>query len=285
MSPKTSDMTKIIAVIPARMGSTRFPGKPLALLQVSVNLKQIFSFLDYAGVTTMIEGYMKNLGFSLDDVAKAFSGEIGIAVQSPSGSTMDSAAPKVLVNVPIADKSSFDKVMGALAKMGVVELSGGQWLPKGSSPAESWAYHSDSKSFVFSTDKALSEAFISGSGAMVYPEDLDFSDKTFVGYADINAIISQMAAGEKTNDSASLNLALQTFEDMDMSATNMNGNHCSMKMTFRLKDKNQNSLPLIISTVQQFKKIQDAKEAAAPVITDSVVGAVPLPKGLEDGGN
>lgn len=260
-----------------------FPGKPLGLFQVSLNLKQIFSFLDYAGVTSMIEGYMKNLGITLDDVAKAFSGEIALAMQSATGSSMAPSTPKILTVVPIGDKSSFDKVMGAMAKMGAVEQINGQWVPKGMKAEDSWSFHSDDKSIVFSTDKDIATAYVSGKGQMEYPKNVDFSGKTCVAYADINGILTQMASREKTSDSASLNLAIQTFEDVDLSATNIKGNHSSMDMTLRLKDKNQNSLPLLISTMQQFKKLDEAKAAQRSAVTDSLI--VPLPPDLEDSAN
>lgn len=260
-----------------------FPGKPLALMQVSINPKQIFSFLDYAGVTSMVEGYMKNLGVTLDDVAKAFTGDIALALQSTSGSTMNASVPKMLTVIPIGDKPSFDKLMGALAKMGVVELQNGRWVPKGMTAEDSWAFHSDDKAIVFSTDKTISDAYISGSGSIDYPKSVDFDGKTFIGYADINGLLTQMAATQKTNDSASLNLALQTFEDIDMSATNIKGNHSTQNMTLRLKNKSENSLPLLISTIQQFKKLDEIRNAQAPIAADSVI--IPLPQGLGDSAN
>lgn len=260
-----------------------FPGKPLGLFQISLNLKQLFSFLDYAGITNMIEGYMKNLGITLDDVASAFTGQLAIAAQDVAGSTVGASTPKMLITAPIGNKSSFDKVMGALAKMGIVEQKAGQWVPKGVSADEAWSFHTDDKSLVVSTDKAISEAFISGSGQMVYPKNLDFSDKTCAFYLDINTLLSQIAAKDQSSASADLNLAIQTLEDADVTTSNLEGDHASTKMVVRLKDKNQNSLPVLVSLIQQISKNRKQYSVQKADVTDSVI--VPLPKGLDDSDN
>ena len=258
-----------------------FPGKPLGLFQISLNLKQIFSFLDYAGVTSMIEGYMKNLGITLDDVAKAFSGDVAIAVGSVNGSEVDKSAPKMILSVPIGDKSSFDKVMGALAKMEIVYNQGGQWLPKGTSPEQAWSFHSDNKALVISTDKATSEAYISGSGQMVYPKDLDFSGNTCVMYADLSTIFAQMDTTQHTGDSTGIQLAAQTLEDFSFTASNMKGNHATANLTLNLKNKSENSLPVLIGIFQQLDKYNKARESV--VVTDSVSALPAIPKDLQDG--
>jgi len=257
-----------------------FPGKPVALIQISFNLKQLFSFLDYAGVTSMIEGYMKNLGLTLDDVAKAFTGEIAFAMQSLSGSGPQNNNPKILTVIPIGDKASYNKVMSALAKMGMMEQVDGQWMPKGIKPDDDWSFHSDDKNIVFSSDKALSDAYLSGKEKMVYPKDLDFSGKTTVAYVDMTTAIDQLSTLNSAADSASAALARQTVDDMEVSATNIKGNHSSVNFTLRLKDKTQNSLPLMISTFQQMDRIQKANKASIPSGSDSAI--VPLPPDLED---
>lgn len=259
-----------------------FPGQPLGLFQVSLNLKQIFSFLDYAGVTSMIEGYMKNLGITLDDVAKAFSGEFAVALQAANGGDLKNTNPKMLAVVPVGDKSSFNKVMGALAKMGLFDQVNGQWLPKGMPADNSWAFHTDDKAVVFSSDKALSETYLSGSEKMTYPKELDFSGKTFVGYADLNSILTQLPAPANAEDSMAMALSLQTFDDIDMSASNIKGNHYSVNFILRLKDKSQNSLPLLMTTIINIKKLKESGQAklADPALTDSVI--VPLPSDLEE---
>jgi|GEM_PF-2296100 len=261
-----------------------FPGKPLGLLQVSFNLKQLFSFLDYAGVTNMIEGYMKNLGISLDDVASAFTGQFAVAAQSVAGSAAGASTPKMLLTAPIANKASFDKVMGALAKMEIVEQRGGQWVPKGVSADQSWSFHSDNKALVVCTDKAISDAFISGSGQMVYPKNLDFSDKTCAFYLDINTLLSQIASKDASAASADLQLGIQTLDDMDITTTNLKGDHATTNMVVRFKDKSQNSLPVLVGLLQQISKNRKENSLQQlPMNTDSSI--VPLPKGLDDTDN
>ena len=258
-----------------------YPGKPLGLFQISFNLKQIFSFLDYAGVATMIEGYMKNLGITLDDVAKAFSGDVAVAVGAVNGSDVEKSTPKMLMSIPIGDKSSFDKVMGALAKMEIVTNLNGQWVPKGVKPEEAWSFHSDSKSLVISTDKAVSEAYNSGSGQMVYPKDLDFSGNTSVMYADLSGIFTQMDTIEHVGDSSAVKLAEKNLEDFSFTASNMNGNHATVNVILNLKDKSQNSLPALIGIFQQLNQYNKAREAA--VLTDTAF-VPPIPKDLQDSG-
>ena len=262
-----------------------FPGKPIGLFQFAINLKQIFSFLDYAGVTSMVEGYMKNIGITLDDIAKAFSGNVGGAMQSTSGATLNPQTPKMLFVIPIADKTSFDKVMGAFEKMGLVEQANGQWAIKAMSANEQYAFQVSDKAIVISSDKTLSETYLSGQGKIEYPEHIDLSGKTFVLYTDLDKVISGIS---EMDDSPITQLAQSTFEDVDMSASQLKGSESSMDMTFRLKDKASNSLPVLVSFFQQMNELDKARKSAnlnPPTVVDSVQVPVPLPPDLEDEGN
>ena len=236
-----------------------YPGKPIGLFQISFNLKQIFSFLDYAGVTSMIEGYMKNLGITMDDLTNAFSGQVALAMQSTKGSSLDKGAPKMVGVIPIGDKSSFDKLMGALAKMGIFEQVGGQWVPQGMPADQSWSFHEDDNAIVFSSDKELSEKFQSGSEKLIYPKDLDYNDKTSVFYVDFTTLFEEISSFNNASDSATTAIAKETFENLEASASNINGNHSSINLVLHLKNKSKNSLPLIISTFDQINKIEKSQ--------------------------
>lgn len=253
-------------------GLKNFPGKPLGFFEVSFNLKQILSFLEYAGVKNTADVYLKNMGLSLDDLQKAFVGEINVALSDvgvttqsiPFGDTsltINRPEPKVLVNIPIADKASYDKIVTALGTVGMFVNQNGQWVPKELIDPSKGVYIANNKSVIYATDKTLADAFLSGSKSIEYPKDLDRKNKTSIGYVDLGKMIQAMSRSGQNQDS-SLQLAIQTFDDVSMSADNIKGNVCSYTMVLHLKDQSKNSLPVLMEFVKKNDLLNKAKKSA-----------------------
>lgn len=237
-------------------------GKPLGFAQVAFNTKQIISFLEYAGFKNTVDGYLQKLGTSLADVQKAFKGEIGVALtgvrtDSQALSLMDPSritlhkTPDFLISIPLADKGAYNKVVGALAKMGIFEQQNGQWVPK---KLKNRVYKVTDNAIIIASKAADADAFIAGKGSLEMPEGLDIKNKTSIGYLNLQALIQQMETGQAQKDS-SIQLALKTFKDFTFSADNLKDNVGKMKFVLHLQDTKQSSLVVLLN----YLKLADRK--------------------------
>ena len=68
------DSSHIVAIIPARYGSTRFPGKPLALVGGVAMIERVFRRVKSAGVVDKV--VVATDDFRIKDAVERFGGEV-----------------------------------------------------------------------------------------------------------------------------------------------------------------------------------------------------------------
>lgn len=247
-----------------------FPGKPEGLLDISFNMKQLISFLDYAGVKNTVNDYLQRIGTSLDDLSAAFTGEIAIAfsnldLQKKDLSAMNRAIPSLpsvnfVITLPIADKGAYDKFTGALARMGFFVPYNGTLVPKVfAEPTASMSYNANNKAVALASSTNLLDSFLNNKGKIDFPQELDNKNKTSLFYVDVQSILSKLPASG--SDSLQTLLVKNTFKSMEGNADNLKGNMATASLSIKFIDGRQNSLSEILKFVSALKKMSKENPA------------------------
>lgn len=241
-----------------------FPGKPQGLLDISFNMKQLVSFLDYAGVKNTVNDYLQKIGSSIDDLSAAFTGEIALAFSNldlqkkdlSAGNLRMTSLPSAnfVLTLPIADKSAYDKFTIALARMGFFVPYNGALVPKiFADSAASMFYNANDKAVTLASSKNLLDSFVNNKGRVELPSDISNKNKTSIFYLDAQNILSSLPA--TGSDSLQTILVKNTFKSMKGSADNLKGNIATANLSIILMNDQQNSLSQILRFVSALKKM------------------------------
>ena len=232
----------------------KYPGVVNGFAVFSFNPKLITAILNIAGVTATANQGLQSLGFTIDDVTRAFKGDFAVIV---SGFGMEEKASpempeykykqpvaKVLVNAAIGDKASYDKIVKALAAKDIMVLKDGQYIFKeiAEGKADGFVMSTDAKNLIIASDAALLQQYKGGTGKITLPSGVADKAKgnALSFYADIASILNAMPPD--TTDQSMMNTAKQTFKDAFVSSENISGNTIKGHLEVRLVNEKENSL-------------------------------------------
>ncbi|NCI47618.1 DUF4836 family protein [Sediminibacterium soli] len=209
-----------------------------------------------------IEGFaniaMQKTGLTPEDIYKAFKGDFAVMVSDigmmgiepqlkTDEKSMISKRPwgKMIVNLPVGDKTSFDKVMGKGVEMGgLVKTLGGY---KGSQLLSSIGLfiQADEKNLVIASDSLTYTQYMAGASKAVIGKDImdKFSGgKSAIMYFDIAKTLNTLAKDSVGSYHNSLLTARQTFKDAIGVVNSFDGKTLKSSFEVRLQDEKQNSL-------------------------------------------
>ncbi len=272
----------------------KYPGAVNGFAAFSFNPKLITAILNIAGVTATANQGLQSLGFTIDDVTKAFKGDFAVIVSnfgmeekaSPEMPEYKYKQPvaKVLVNAAIGDKASYDKIVKALASKDIMVLKDGQYILKemAEGKADGFVMSTDAKNLIVASDAALMQQYKGGTGKITLPSGV--ADKTkgnaVAFYADIASILN--AVPPDTTDQSMMNAAKQTFKDAILSSENISGNTIKGHLEVRLVNEKENSLATltryfgtVANTMDKMKEAAGMDDGAMspPVSDDSTMSA------------
>ncbi|MEP6682831.1 MAG: DUF4836 family protein [Parafilimonas sp.] len=230
---------------------TKFPGDVSGLGIISFNPKVLIDILHYAGFDVMANGYVAQMGFTIDDIMNAFSGDIAfvasdLSIKQNNSQNMDNMnAPeknKYLLIMRIGDKAAFDKVMSGLVNKHVLSKNGDQYQ-LGFSGGHDFAIETSGNDFVAGSSDELIKLYESGNGKSNLPGDVtkEINNKSMAMYIDINAILKNV----NTNDSAGEKVrtfAQSTFKNFIASSDKGDGKNTEGNFTLNFANANENSL-------------------------------------------
>jgi hypothetical protein len=236
----------------------------------SFNPQIISDIIKYGGMQSTVDQYFQQLGFTMDDVTKAFKGDFAIVFSDiatgekeyeMNGMKFHNNKPsvKLVFTATIGDKTSYDKIVSKLAEQGIMEMKNGQYVPKGM--GDEFAFNMDGKNLTVASDNDVMQQYLSGRGNAAVPGDIanEAKDKAAMFYVDINKILQGISTG---SDEKSLDAARATFKNGTATTTNFNGKYVESNFELNTVNNNENSLVSLIkffAAVSQ--KIQ--KEATA----------------------
>lgn len=221
---------------------------------LSFNPQILIDIIKYSGFDAQANQYMAEMGFTLDDVGKAFKGEFSFVVSdlavvtqpNPYYPQMTTTKPdmKYLFDAKVGDKTAFEKIMNALVTKGMLVKNGDQYLLPQNFPGTS--YQINSKDIIVASDSAVVGQYAAGSGKATFASDVDgkVSGKPFGAYVDINKILQAIPldSNATADQVATMNKAKTTFKDLVGASDNFDGKLIKSSIQLRMLDGKKNSL-------------------------------------------
>ena len=220
----------------------------------SFNPQIISDIIKYGGMQSTVDQYFQQLGFTMDDVTKAFKGDFAIVFSDiatgekeyeMNGMKFHNNKPsvKLVFTATIGDKTSYDKIVSKLAEQGIMEMKNGQYVPKGM--GDEFAFNMDGKNLTVASDNDVMQQYLSGRGNAAVPGDIanEAKDKAAMFYVDINKILQGISTG---SDEKSLDAARATFKNGTATTTNFNGKYVESNFELNTVNNNENSLVSLI---------------------------------------
>ncbi|MEX6688375.1 DUF4836 family protein [Danxiaibacter flavus] len=240
---------------------------------LSFNPQILIDIIKYSGFDVQANQYLNEMGFTLDDVAKAFKGEFSFVVSdlavvkqpNPYYPQMTMTKPdmKYLFNAKVGDKASFEKVMNTLVSKGMLTKNGDQYLLPQNFPGTS--YLINSKDIIVASDSAMVGQYSAGSAKATFTSDVDgkVSGKPFGAYVDINKILQAfpLDSSSTADQVATMNKAKTTFKDLVGSTENFDGKLIKSSMQLRMVDGKKNSLASLAEFLAEAAKNIPHKES------------------------
>lgn len=225
----------------------KYPGAVNSFALFSFDPKIIVAILNFAGVSQTADQFLANLGFTLDDITQAFKGDFAVIVsnvnQAPPGDTPGSKVnAKIVIDAAIGNKASYDKIVAALAKKGLMVQKGNQYVPQFMADDAGMNMYTDAKNIVISTDAALLQQYVGGSGKATLPSGVGDKVKgtSVAFYVDIASILNSMPVDSSAT--GMIDNAKQTFKDVILTSDNYSSNSISGHGELHTVNEKENSL-------------------------------------------
>jgi hypothetical protein len=250
---------------------------------------EIFSeIIKYGGMESTVNQYFEKLGFTMDDVTKAFKGDFAIVFSDIAtaekeldynGMKMHSNKPsaKLVFTAAIGDKAAYDKIASKLADQGIMEMKNGQYVPQGM--GDEFAWNMDGKTLTIATDSELMQQYLSGHANAMVPRDIadEAKDKAVIFYVDINKILQGLST---SGDTKTVDAAKATFKNGVATSTNFNGKYMESRFELNTVNNNENSLVSLIkffASVSQKIEREQEKLRNGMMNMDSTMPTPPTP--------
>ena len=232
----------------------KYPYPVEGFMAFSFNPQIITEIIKYGGVESTVDQYFQKVGFTMDDVTKAFKGDFAIVFSDittgdkeyeMNGMKFHSNRPsvKLVFTATIGDKAAYDKIVSKLAEQGIMEMKNGQYVPQGM--GNEFAFNMDGKHLTIATDNEVMQQYLSGHGNAGVPNDVanEAKGKAAAFYVDINKILQGLSTGteEKT-----MNAAKATFKNAIATGTSFNGKYLESNFELNTVNNNENSLVSLI---------------------------------------
>ncbi len=231
-----------------------YPGAVNGFAALSFDPKLLAGIMNIAGVTATANQSLQQLGFTVDDIVRAFKGDFAVVFSNlgmeeksnPEYPQYKIKQPtfKLLFNATIGDKAAYDKIVNALAAKGIMVQQNGQYVFKEMAEGNAGGYvmNADGKNLLVASDAGLLQQYKAGTGKITLPQGIEDKAKgnAVAFYADIASILNTMP--QDTTDHTLMNSAKQTFKDAIVTSENISGNNVKGRLELRLVNDKENSL-------------------------------------------
>ncbi len=261
---------------------TQYPSAINGYMSFSFNPKVLLDIIKYAGVESTANQFLANSGITLDDIAKAFTGDMTFIMSdfSMKQNTMDIGGEKINYNSPelhyifnakIADVAAYNKIAAALAAKGIMDQVNGQYLPK---DLRGTGWLMNGKNLIMGNSDSMVQQYLAGKGNASIPKDVsnDAAGKPMSMFIDINKLMQQVPADSSSMEM--MTLAKSTFKDFRATADKMEGNSVTSHMELYTMNDKENSLVTMIhyfaASAMEMKHKMDNMEKGGMVDIDSM---------------
>jgi hypothetical protein len=255
-------------------------------LAVSFNPQILLDILKFSGFDVQANQYLTSMGFTLDDVAKAFKGDFsfvlsdfGVITQAnPYYPSIKTSRPdfKYLFNTKVGDKVSFEKIMNALVSKGELTKSGNNYMLPQAIPGQS--YIINDKNIIVANDSIVIGQYVAGSAKSSLASEIKnkVSGKPMGVYIDVNKLLQAVPLDSTATPDqvTTMAKAKTTFKDIVGATDNFDGKLVKSSFQIRMVDEKKNSLASLAEFLAEAAKNIPAKtdvDVVAPPIPDSTV--------------
>jgi len=273
---------------------TQYPSSNIdGFISFSFNPELLIDILKYSGFDGQANQFLGDLGFTIEDVAKAFKGDVAAVVSDltvvtkpnpyyPAATTKQPEV-KFIFNAKVGDKASYDKVMGALEKKGLVSKSGNEY--RITSFNVGVPYSIDDKNILVGLDSTVLQSYKAGNGKADLPDDIKSksSGQAMSAFIDISKILTAIPldSGAKAEEVALMDKAKATFKNISATSGHFDGKLSKSEIELKFVDDKKNSLVNLLEFFAAAAKTAKIAHNDDAVIMDSavppVVDSVPAP--------
>lgn len=228
---------------------TSYPGEISGFGIVSFNPKVLLDILHYLGFDMMANNYSAEVGFDLNDVMNAFSGDIAFVMSGlftkdndlPGMGNMSNKGQYIL-NMRIGDKAAFDKVMAGLTNKNILSKNGDQYQ-LGVAGGHNFVIETTGDALLIGSSDELIKSYESGKSKTNLPGDIEkeINNKSSALYVDIAAILNS-ANPTDTSDVKVLDQAKATFKNVIATSDKGDGKTITGNLEVNFINQNENSL-------------------------------------------
>jgi len=228
---------------------------------VSFNPKVLIDILQYLGFDMMINGFASNVGFTLNDIVNAFSGDIAVMFSKGSGQAMEDSVQgtfkathpnNFIASFTIGDKAAFNKVLTGLVSKNILTKNG-DYYQLGEAGGHGFAIEVADDKLIIASGTEMADAYKSSTQKSSLPQDVEkeINNKSMAFYVDINSLLNNTDAEQPAaihlHDkyfvfANSMQAAKATFKNFLVTSDKSDGKTYKANFELNFVNDNENSL-------------------------------------------
>jgi len=247
-------------------------------------------------VEGLVNEFLKKSGISSEDLYGSLKGDIAVVV-SDLGITNNEPQNrndevfliqrkpigKMIINVPVGNKQSFQKLMNKAVEMGTVQQNGGEY--RGSDLLKTMGLYlvANNQQLILASDSITYQQYLQKTTqSVLQPDVLDyFKGKSTVLYVDIANTIGGFMKDSTASYYNSMATAKSIIKDVLGSSDNFADGKINAVIELRMQNEKQNSLVTLMSLItniavdarQQAKREREMEEKMFPSGIPAVIRA------------
>ena len=223
----------------------------------------LVDILHYVGFDMMANQYASNLGFTMDDLIKSFSGDVAILFSNSNMNTnstpmtdtvMKAPGSQFLVNFKIADTASFNKILNGLSSHNMVMRDGNK-IQLQNNGSHNFLMEVMGSSLIITSDSTLAATYVTGSSKNGLPNgtEKEMNNKSMVGYIDIASLLQRTGSAD-TNAVRISEAAQATFKNFFTTVDKSDDKTLTSHWELNTVNTNENSLVSLIKFAAVLKQ-------------------------------
>lgn len=270
----------------------------LGFALMNFDLRMLGDIIKLMGMDGFANMGLAETGLTLDDILKAFTGEIALVasdfsvVSKPSewDSSYKITKPEVkwVFNMKVGDKAAFEKVMNTPVVGQMFTKQGTEYVPN--QPLGEVAVSINEKRVLAASDNGLLTTYAEGKSKVKLDEGILSKAKGNVMsmYLSVEKLVNNIPAEEMKLPDSVLNDVKGLLKDFTVATEPSNGKSQRSTMELNFKNENQNTLVQIVNFSKKMfayysahKKEQEAAWGEETMVTDSAAAPAEAAPALE----
>ena len=244
---------------------------------VAFNPKILFDIIHYLGFDTMADGYISQMGFTLNDVMNAFSGDIAFMMSDifvkddvPGVSNMNTKNGAFILNMRIGNKDAFNKMLTGLVNKNILTKNGDEYQ-FGNFGGHSFTIEITNDNLLIGSSDELIKSYEAANNKNVIPADVEkeINNKSMALYVDVNSILKNISTNDTTGKTV-LQQAQSTFKNVIGTYDEPGGKTIKGNFELNFINNNENSLASIVKFFGILQQENIRNKISPPVFMNQI---------------